>query len=131
MIVLVFQVLTRHLKRALTKKRPQLPLDRVILHQDNAPCHKARTTLIEIDFLGFNLLEHPPYSPDLAPCDFRLFPEMKAKLRGIHFNTVEELQTAAKGIVKSFDTEWYKQTFDKWVARHEKCVRVAGDYVEK
>ena len=57
----------------LKKKRPHLDLERVILDQDNAPGHRAASTQLEISLLGFEVLEHPSYSPDLAPMDFRVF----------------------------------------------------------
>jgi hypothetical protein len=38
------------------------------------------------------VIPHPPYSPDLAPCDFFLFPKMKLKLKGRRFDTIEEIQ---------------------------------------
>jgi hypothetical protein len=38
------------------------------------------------------LIPHSPYSPDLAPCDFFLFPKMKLKLKGFQFYTTEEIQ---------------------------------------
>ncbi|KAM0736815.1 Mariner Mos1 transposase [Formica fusca] len=50
---------------------------RWILHQDNAPSH---TALIVREFIGRNnitVMDHPPYSPDLGPCDFFLFPKIK------------------------------------------------------
>lgn len=56
-------------------------LGNIILHQDNAPAHTAATTCLEIELLGFDLLEHPPYSPDLAPMDFAIFPFIKSQLR--------------------------------------------------
>jgi len=52
----------------------------VVFHQDNAPAHRAAPTMLDISLLEFEVLEHPPYSPDLAPMDFRVFPEMKACL---------------------------------------------------
>ncbi|XP_052238768.1 histone-lysine N-methyltransferase SETMAR-like isoform X2 [Dreissena polymorpha] len=73
----------------------------------------------------------PPYSPDLAPMDFRVFPEVKSQLRGIRFASKQELTVAAKRIVSSFDADWYRDTFDKWISRHIQCIRVGGDYVEK
>ncbi|KAH3859102.1 hypothetical protein DPMN_101749 [Dreissena polymorpha] len=48
----------------------------------------------------------PPYSPDLAPMDFRVFPEVKSQLRGIRFASKQELTVAAKRIVSSFDADW-------------------------
>jgi len=48
-------------------------IENVILHQDNAPCHTTRNTLLEIDVLGFQQAIHQPYSMDLAPLDFLYF----------------------------------------------------------
>ena len=69
-------------------------LENVILHQDNVPSHTATSTKQAVDSLGFEPLPHAPYSPDLAPCDFHLFPKLKNELRGIHFETDTELLSA-------------------------------------
>ena len=127
----VFQFLREHLVRALSRKRPGIPLDQFVLHHDNAPGHTAASTQLEIDVLGFQRLPHAPYSPDLAPMDFRVFPVLKDQLRGVHFECGEELVAAAQRIVQQFNSEWYEDTYSMWVRRAEKCVRVKGDYVEK
>jgi histone-lysine N-methyltransferase SETMAR len=64
----------------------------VILHQDNAPAHTSQTIQLELDLLGFKCLKHPPYSPDLAPMDFAVFPYIKSFLRGQRFNDLPELR---------------------------------------
>lgn len=130
-INIMFHVLRRDLIQALRKKLPDLDLDRVILHQDNAPAHRAHSTLLEINLLGFELLEHPPYSPDLAPMDFRVFPGVKKMLRGQHFETSSELQRVTQKVVSGFSSEWYNDIFMKWIYRHRKCVATRGDYIEK
>ena len=53
-------------------------LENVVLHQDNAPSHTAKSTQLEIDLLDFQCVDHPPYSPDLALLDFAYFPKLKA-----------------------------------------------------
>jgi histone-lysine N-methyltransferase SETMAR len=55
-----------------------------ILHQDNAPAHKALSVK---QFLANKniVLEHPPYSTDLAPSNFYLFLKIKSVLKGTHF----------------------------------------------
>ncbi|KAH3750790.1 hypothetical protein DPMN_185323 [Dreissena polymorpha] len=63
--------------------------------------------------------------------DVRVFPEVESQLRGIRFASKQELTDAAKRIVSSFEADWYRDTFDKWIFRHIKCIRVGGDYVEK
>ena len=124
-------MLRHDLIQALRRKHPLLVLDDVILHHDNAPAHRAQSTELEISLLGFSLLPHPPYSPDLAPMDFRLFPDMKRELRGQRFETTLELRNKAREVISSFSQDWFKVTFMQWVQRHRKCVATGGDYVEK
>ena len=52
---------------------------------DNAPPHRALTTQKKLAYLGFQCLDHRPYSPDLAPSDYCLFPELKKQLKGAIF----------------------------------------------
>jgi len=86
--------------------------DRIILHQDSAPAHRAKSTQLEISLLGFEILEHPPYSPDLAPMDFRVFPELKSQLRGKHFDSADDLVKHTQAIVSSFTDSWYVETYN-------------------
>ena len=61
--------------------------DNWVLHHDNAPAHIA---LAIREFLAKKNI--PVHSPDLAPCDFYLFPKLKLKLKGHHFGTMENIQ---------------------------------------
>ena len=117
--------------RALRCKRPELELERVILHQDNAPAHRAKLTTLEIDVLGFQTIEHAPYSPDLAPMDFRVFPTVKSALKGRKFGSFDELSYAAQHVVSQFEEQWYKDTFQQWIQRCQRCIDCSGDYFEK
>ena len=129
--LLCFQLLSRNLVNALRKKRPGVNLSDIVLHQDNAPPHTAIHTQLEIDMIGFQRLSHPPYSPDLAPMDFHVFPTVKSHLRGTHFNSGDQLMKETQRVVSSFDKDFYAEIFNKWIARHRKCVRTGGDYIEK
>ena len=51
--------------------------DGVLFHQDNAPAHQSVVTMAVVHDCGFELVDHPPYSPDLAPSGHFLFPNMK------------------------------------------------------
>jgi len=51
----------------------------------NAPAHRALATQKKLAYLGFQCLDHPPYSPDLAPSDYHLFPGLKKQLKGRRF----------------------------------------------
>jgi len=59
--------------------------------QDNASIHTSNTSTGTLDQCGFQVLQHPPYSPDLAPSDFALFSYLKKQLRGHQFTSVDDL----------------------------------------
>jgi len=65
-----YTTLLDRLKEELKKKRPRLARKKVLFHQDNAPSHKSTFAMAKLHELGYELIPHPPYSPDLAPCDF-------------------------------------------------------------
>ena len=69
---------------------------RVTLLQDNARPHTAARTLAKIDHMGWELLTHPPYSPDLAPSDYYLFGPLREHMRGNHFTTDGEVMQALR-----------------------------------
>jgi len=80
----------RRLRENVRRKRPELwrSGDWFLLH-DNAPAHTSLSVTRCLASLGWTVVPHPPYSPDLAPCDFFLFPTIKKKLKGMRFATVE------------------------------------------
>jgi histone-lysine N-methyltransferase SETMAR len=57
----------------------------VLFLHDNAPAHRALTTQKKLAYLGFQRLDNPTYSPDLAPSDYRLFRGLKKQLKDSHF----------------------------------------------
>ncbi|XP_046976362.1 histone-lysine N-methyltransferase SETMAR-like [Vanessa cardui] len=75
----------------------------VLFHQDNAPSHKAAVAMTAIQESGFEILEYPPYSPDLAPSDFYLFPRLKEHLRGKKFEDNSEVMAAVEEFLESFE----------------------------
>ena len=89
------------------------------------------STQFEIDLIGFDQIAHPPYSPDLAPMDFAVFPSVKAELRGVKFSDFSELKCATLNAVRKLNNEWCKNVYDKWVQRHLKCIKLDGVYFEK
>ena len=77
------------------------------------------------------VLTHPPYSPDLAPSDFHLFGPLKESMKGIHFQTDEEVKAAVSNWLRTQSTEFYAKGIDNLISRWNKCVAKEGDYVEK
>jgi len=76
----------------LWKKRPGLITKGVLFLQDNARAHTAHHTMCTLQLLGWEILPHPPYSPDLAPSDFHLFGPLKEFLGGQQFSTDDEVK---------------------------------------
>jgi len=68
----------------------------VLFLHDNVPAHQALGTQKKLAYLGFQCLNHPPYSPDLAPLDYHLFPGLIKQLKGRHFSSYAEVTTAAE-----------------------------------
>ena len=98
-----------------------------ILH-DNARPHKTRLVKDTLESLGIVELQHPPYSPDLSPCDFWLFNNLKSHLSGRDFETNHQLGSAIFQYLKAIPKEEYKKTFHKWLERLELCVLNKGEY---
>ncbi|KAI6658838.1 Histone-lysine N-methyltransferase SETMAR-like [Oopsacas minuta] len=70
---------------AIESQREKTGIRGILLHHDNAPSHTAIRTRELLENSGLKTLHHPPYSPDLAPCNFWLFPTLKDQLRGRRF----------------------------------------------
>ena len=68
----------------------------VLFLHDNAPAHRALATRKKLAYLGFQCLDHPPYSPDLATSDYHLFPGLKKQLKRRHFSSDAEAIAAAE-----------------------------------
>jgi histone-lysine N-methyltransferase SETMAR len=124
------QVLRRDLIRAVKKKRP-VKDGKFFLHHDNATPHTSSVTRSVLAERGIGTIAHPPYSPDLAPCDFWLFPTIKRDLRGHRFDDVEDLPVVVRECVRRIPSGDFKNCFNSWVHRHQKCVKYVGEYFEK
>ncbi|GFV97501.1 putative transposase [Trichonephila clavipes] len=72
----------------------------------------------------------PPYSPDLSPCDFFLFRKLKNHLKGHHFGTQENIQTAVTDQLKSIPISEFHQCYEEWKKRLQRCVASEGSYFE-
>ena len=104
---------------------------KVLFHHDNAPAHSSRDVAAKFQELRYELLPHPPYSPDLAPYDFFLFPNMKTWLGGKKFSSNEEVIAETEAYFAEFEKSYFLEGLRKWPKRWEKCVDLKGDYVEK
>ena len=76
--------------------------------------------------MGIKTVPQPPYSPDLAPCDFWLFP----KLRGCRYETIEEMKKAGTNVIDTLTQEDLHGAFQKLLEQYKKCIAAGGDYFE-
>ena len=72
--------------------------------------------------MGINTIPHRPYSPDVAPCDFWLFP----KLRGCRYETIEMKESVTK-VIDTLTQEDFNGAFQKLLELHNKCIAAGGD----
>ena len=87
------------------KKKPQMKKKKGLFHQDNAQCHKSIATME----VHFELLLHPPYSPDLAPSDYWLFSVLKRMLQGKRFDSNEKVISETEAHFEAKDKSFYKK----------------------
>ena len=74
--------------------------------------------------MGINTVPQPPYSPDLGPSDFCLFP----KRWGCRFETIEEMEEAVTNVIDTLRQENFHEAFQKLLERKNKCIAAGGDY---
>ena len=87
-------------------------------------CHVISTDIPD-PFL-INTVPQPPYCPDLAPCDFCLFP----KLTGCRYETIEEMKEAVMKVIDTLTQEDFHGAFQRLRERYNKCLAAGGDYFE-
>ena len=104
---------------------------RILLLHDNARQHTARGTIDAVETLKFEVLSHPPYSPDLTPSDFHFFPHLKRDLKGTDFTSDDEVKQAVTSWNKQRTPEFFIDGMRKLVLSWEKFIERQGDYVEK
>jgi histone-lysine N-methyltransferase SETMAR len=121
----------RKLRAALVKKRRGKLHSGILFHHDNAPAHTARAARDVLREFRWEVLPHPPYSPDLAPSDFFLFPKLKESLKGIRFASTDEAKNAANTWFQTRPDKFFRDGLSTWKHRLEKCIDQDGNYVEK
>jgi len=121
----------KRLREAVRRKRPQLWTNLSwVLHHNNVPAHSS---FLVRNFLTKNkttVVPQPPYSPDLAPADFFLFPKMKSTLKGRCFDTIDEIQKNSTNELFAILKEAFQKVFQSWQKRWERCVASEGNYFE-
>jgi len=113
------------------KKRLHMAKKKVLYHHDNAPSHTSLKAMAKLDQLRFELVAHPPYSPDLAPSDYYLFPNLKRWLQGKRFTSNEEVIAETEAYFEGLDVSYYRKGIEMLENRYTKCIALEGNYVEE
>ena len=117
----------REFRKRFRQKRPALfksgPWH---FQQDNAPVYNSILVTDYLSMMGIKTVPQPPYSPDLAPCDFSLFP----KLTGCRYERIEEMKEAVTKVIDTLTQEDFHGAFYKLLERYNKYIAAGGDYFE-
>ena len=123
--------LLRKLRDAIKeKRRGKLTQISLLLH-DSASAHRSQVGQAAVVECGFEEMRHPSYSPDLAPSDYHLFPNLKKHLRGQRFSTDDELKYATEEWLMGQSELFYFTGMEKLRDRYNLCIDKGGDYIEK
>ncbi|GFT39827.1 mariner Mos1 transposase [Trichonephila clavipes] len=118
------------LRRAIQNKRRGLLTSEVLLLHDNARPHSAINTQNLIRSFGWEQIDPPPYSPNLAPSDFHLFRYLKEFLGGKRFDTADEVKEEVQDWLSSQAADVYDLGIQKLVERYDKCLNKYGNFTE-
>ena len=110
------------------RQRPSYGTRGIKIHHDNGRPHVHEDVSHYLESEGLTIIPHPPYSPDLSPCDFWLFDLIKENLPDQSDST--SLYDAVTNFMYSLNKEEYRKTFEKWIERMQLCINNQDDYFE-
>ena len=120
----------KRLREDIRRKRPDKWKNNWFLHHDNAPAHKSLVVRLFLTSKNITVISHPPYSPDLAPCNFFRFPKMELRLKGRRFDKTEEFHTESQEVIDTLTFENFQGCMKSWETRWNRCILAKGDYFE-
>ena len=111
----MYQEVLARLRDAVRRKRPELWKNQTwILHHDNAPAHASLLIRSYLAKHQTSVVPHPPYSPNLTPADFFLFPKLKTTLKERRFQTIEEIQENAIRELRAITESAFQEALQQW-----------------
>jgi len=109
---------------------PQEGHQGVLLLHANAPAHRALATQKKLAYLGFQSLDHPTNSPDLAPSEYHLFPGLKKTIERLPFSSDADVIAAGETWLDGQNSEFFLSSLQTLEQRTKKCIKLRGEYVE-
>ena len=120
---------TEETEKVLSDTTPCYWFKHVRLLHDNAPAHTSATVGV-FEERKSNCFASPPYSPDLALCDFFLFQKLKSFLAGLKYLSRHALGSAMHQYLITVPKSAYREAFKKWIHRLKLCISIHGEYFE-
>lgn len=118
------------LDEAIKEKRPELVNRKVVVfHQDNARPHTSLVTRQKLLELGWELMLHPPYSPDRAPSDYHLFQSLQNSLNGEAFTDDVGVNSHLVQFFANKDQKFYERGIMQLPERWQKVIDQSGRYI--
>ena len=121
----------KRLREKFRWKRPELFANNSwVLQHDNAPAHTALPVRQFLAIKQTTVLEHPAFSPDLAPSDFFLFLMIKEILKGRHFGDIDDIRSNTTVALKAISQNQSQNCFEGWTRHWHRCIASQGEYFE-
>jgi len=125
----VYAAQLQRVQNVLIRKDPALVNCKgIVLLQDNARPHIARVVIYKLESLDWELLPHPPYSPDMSPCEYHLFLSLDNHMRNKRLHNKEQLEQELNRFFASKPKEFYAKGITNLVTPWEKIVETEGNY---
>ena len=117
----------REFSKRFRRKRPALfKSGQWHFRQDNAPVYNSILVTDYLTKIGTKTVPQPPYSPDVGPCNFWLFP----KLRDCRYETIEEMKEVVTKVIDTLTQEDFHGAFQKLLERYNNCIAAGEHYFE-
>jgi len=118
------------LRRKMHANRPDLLENGFLILHDNARPQRGKDVRELLDRYSWEVLPYPPYSPNMRPPDFNLFPKLKINVRGVHFSTLEDFSASVTRRVRQLNSSIDLTGIMDLPKRWDAVIRQKGDYTE-
>ena len=123
------QVVIPKLVRSIENQQRRTGTTQTFILDNNASSHRAVGVVEKLAREKFKMLDHPPYSQDLAPCNFWLFPYVKSRLANTPFQSVQDLVRAIWAILRDTPENEFRHVFESWIMRLQRSIE-RGEFFE-
>jgi transposase len=112
------------------KNRPDLLGDEPLILHNNARLHLGKVVTNLLSKYEWEVLPHTPYSPDMSPADFDIFPKLKEPMRGHRFSSLEEVSAAVTGAIQGLNKTGTLNGIANLPKHRDAVIEKQGDYIE-